>query len=1363
MDIQQTKTLRIVADGDSSGYVTARNAMATADKAASAAAKGVEVAVTSSAQKISQSGDVISQLQRKYVEGARQAQSFGTEVAKLGRALETGRATTADAVEILEAMASKLGLTANAAQIAATGNIALSRAVEQVNARLAVQRSGVDALTASYQRMAAEARAAQAADHAQDGFNRQIGVRPVSTGAAAKSAAAFSSILDRQEELARQRAQQSGQNFANDLNNRFAIGATRSNSASASASVFSSSFDQQDEIAKLRSQQNSQNFTSDLNQRFGIGGSGSGSARESASVFEESARQSDQLAQKASALRAAIDPVAASQARLNDELAEYQKLASAALITTREMSEAEAIARARHEGVVKAFANGGRSQGLQNFQAANVAYQAQDTIVQAVGGASPGQIGLQQGTQLAGAFAGQGSKQALATLGTGLLSLLSPVNLLAIGFVTAGAAAIQFGSRALQPVKTMDDAVKAHADNVDLLRKRYGDLAEQVKISGSLSGSGFLDANIRANEQILRAVSRQEEKKYVTTLQSSAGVGGYLPFSSTNIQPKSLTGLSGGLADFQQPVNALLSSIRQGNPDLKQFQSSVDETFNKLLGSSENPDNLARSADAVKLLGQSFLTAAGSIKVLGDDGKETTQSLEPFSAAIARLKLGLADNSTDAFGHFIEDVTKVGQNRGIQNVADQVVVLGKGLMELNQQTRELDAKKLAIFNNIGPNGMLLSQGTTNQNDMGEYELYKSRERIALQRTTQSFDAQVAGVGARSPGERADAARKAAAAQYNNDETPGQRNQRINQAGQLAEVQAQKALTDAQRDRKMNLEKTVSDQQMEINLIGKTAGEAAKLRQEYQLTEQLRQDAAKNNTEVDQREIELIKQKSDELGKLTDQYNKAKLTKDLSLERDQIFRSPQDQQIASRLQGAGLPIDMQSNEANLIRQNLRTSAIKDSVTGFMSDFRQQLVSNGGKVGEAFGSSLKNAALSALSKIGDDAANTLSNLVVRLLTGTSGGATSTSALASTGGGLLGSIFGGKSSSASGIVQAANDNSPAAAMTGASGVQGQVWNFFAGKGLQPHQIAGIMGNVGAESAFNPLAKGDNGNALGLFQWNSRSPKMLNSIGGRQNLGDVNSQLNFAWSELQGPENKAFKALMSSKDVGGATAAFAGFERPKGFTWANPQGADNFTGRLNGAENALGKFGSTASQATQGVGQLGAGLNQLGTGLSQAGGSLASGVSAGGSSGGGLFGWLGNLFGGGTKGFDLGAGATAYTGAALPAFANGTDFSPGGTAMVGENGREFVNLPRGSQVIPNHRTEAMMNRAANANNGGGATDVNVGVAVDDDGNLKAYVKKVSKRHADDAVNSGLFNYSEGMRRQGIGALNARYASQKA
>ncbi len=41
---------------------------------------------------------------------------------------------------------------------------------------------------------------------------------------------------------------------------------------------------------------------------------------------------------------------------------------------------------------------------------------------------------------------------------------------------------------------------------------------------------------------------------------------------------------------------------------------------------------------------------------------------------------------------------------------------------------------------------------------------------------------------------------------------------------------------------------------------------------------------------------------------------------------------------------------------------------------------------------------------------------------------------------------------------------------------------------------------------------------------------------------------------------------------------------------------------------------------------------------------------------------------------------------------YAEGTANHPGGLAIVGERGPELVNLPRGSQVIPAQKTEALL-----------------------------------------------------------------------
>ena len=52
------------------------------------------------------------------------------------------------------------------------------------------------------------------------------------------------------------------------------------------------------------------------------------------------------------------------------------------------------------------------------------------------------------------------------------------------------------------------------------------------------------------------------------------------------------------------------------------------------------------------------------------------------------------------------------------------------------------------------------------------------------------------------------------------------------------------------------------------------------------------------------------------------------------------------------------------------------------------------------------------------------------------------------------------------------------------------------------------------------------------------------------------------------------------------------------------------------------------------------------------------------------------------------------------VPKFAKGTTYAPGGMALVGERGPELVNLPKGSQVIPNHKI-----------GGGGGSPINISV----------------------------------------------------
>ena len=56
------------------------------------------------------------------------------------------------------------------------------------------------------------------------------------------------------------------------------------------------------------------------------------------------------------------------------------------------------------------------------------------------------------------------------------------------------------------------------------------------------------------------------------------------------------------------------------------------------------------------------------------------------------------------------------------------------------------------------------------------------------------------------------------------------------------------------------------------------------------------------------------------------------------------------------------------------------------------------------------------------------------------------------------------------------------------------------------------------------------------------------------------------------------------------------------------------------------------------------------------------------------------------------------------LPRFARGVENFGGGLAIVGERGPELVNLPKGSDVIPNNQI---------ATTGGGSTTININVGL--------------------------------------------------
>ncbi len=130
---------------------------------------------------------------------------------------------------------------------------------------------------------------------------------------------------------------------------------------------------------------------------------------------------------------------------------------------------------------------------------------------------------------------------------------------------------------------------------------------------------------------------------------------------------------------------------------------------------------------------------------------------------------------------------------------------------------------------------------------------------------------------------------------------------------------------------------------------------------------------------------------------------ARLRNDLSFERDQLFRSDTDQNIANRLRGTGLPVDFNSIEAGMIRANEGLRTMRDLTlevgSSFRRDFEQGLDSGMSKA-QAFGDAMSKALTRIGDKLLDIAMNDAINGLFRNLGGGGGG-----------GGIL-SLFGGNS---------------------------------------------------------------------------------------------------------------------------------------------------------------------------------------------------------------------------------------------------------------------------------------------------------------------------------------------------------------
>ncbi|MUZ73335.1 hypothetical protein GOZ90_11645 [Agrobacterium vitis] len=250
---------------------------------------------------------------------------------------------------------------------------------------------------------------------------------------------------------------------------------------------------------------------------------------------------------------------------------------------------------------------------------------------------------------------------------------------------------------------------------------------------------------------------------------------------------------------------------------------------------------------------------AGTVAQFSDAARVGKGDVLEFNAQIREIA------NTDPSNKFLQDAASQ-----LLKYTENATAAANALKELNDRQREMT--------------MMMARSNAAQAAQ-QYQGDNERQRYF---GTRQYDAEVSGIGARSPTEIAAAERRRLEAQpVDVKEDPQTRSLRINQSVDLAYQRANQSLVESQRDRQLSIDQTIEAQRRELALIGsKTAAtEAEKFAAEQIAAVKLA--AARQGVAADENEIRLIREKAEEYGKLKQQIAAITYLRDQKVGNDRL--------------------------------------------------------------------------------------------------------------------------------------------------------------------------------------------------------------------------------------------------------------------------------------------------------------------------------------------------------------------------------------------------------------------------------------------------------------------------------------------
>ncbi|RMD93360.1 MAG: hypothetical protein D6811_05140 [Alphaproteobacteria bacterium] len=348
-----------------------------------------------------------------------------------------------------------------------------------------------------------------------------------------------------------------------------------------------------------------------------------------------------------------------------------------------------------------------RSMTIASGSVANLTAQFNDIGQMLMAGQSPLMLAVQQGTQISQVLGPMGAKGAVQALGQAFLGLLSPVNLVTLGVIAGGASLVQWLMQSREETESLADRMdhlgatldaiardaKIAAQPIDDLRKKYGDLADEIQRAAQES------ARFRIAEALAQVQSVADD------LRGKVADASELMMSIAQVQAdlERVQADPSSVVAPERTMRTLRDTIADLEADLTDMLGTLGLTRQQVLDLELGFRNLASASSL-----EEVTSAANFLLLVIDGAYQSVGKIPPEMASIRDAlvevlqKAGLAvtafDDMAGGAGRAADEAARLARNMAVagevywrSRFSGEEAVMGQELVPTRLSQEQIDA------------------------------------------------------------------------------------------------------------------------------------------------------------------------------------------------------------------------------------------------------------------------------------------------------------------------------------------------------------------------------------------------------------------------------------------------------------------------------------------------------------------------------------------------------------------------------------------------------------------------------------------------------------------------------------------------